>query len=330
MKCTQCGLLLPSTLLILRCPHCQRVILAQDEPSRSRQRSIEKPEIKRTGKRRAFPHFLLLLKALGLAHEPSANKTGQTAGLPLLNRGREMTFADVIGYFGTKSIRILITLCLLQLLLFCCLGWWVHIHPSWFVDVLITHEVQRHLAIVGQSMQGVSLLGNVPSLFRAMVCLTAVLFWVFRHRLEAVSILLVFELSIHVNTLMKMLVNRPRPTAMTVKVIELAGGTSFPSGHVMSYVAFWGWLFVLGFCVFKRKSWWLRAVMLLSVLFVVLVGPSRVYVGAHWTTDVLGAYLLEGGLLCLILILYLKVKALLLEIPGSWKPGRAMWTRRRI
>ncbi len=329
MRCNYCGLLLPSTLLVMQCPHCQRVVLALEEPSRSRQRSIEKQEIKRAVKKLALPHFLSRSTTTDLAREPPATKTGQTAGLPLLSTEREMTFADVMGYIRTKSIRILITLCLLQWLLFCCLAWWVHLHPSWFLDVMITHEWQRPQGIVGETMKFVSMLGNVPYLFRTIVCLTAVLFWVFRYRLEAISILLVFELSIHLNSLVKMLVDRPRPTAMTVRVIEAAGGTSFPSGHVMSYVSYWGLLFVLGACVFKRKSWWQRAVLLVSALFVVLVGPSRVYVGAHWATDVLGAYLLEGGLMCLALILYLKVKVLLPKFSFSWKQGRAMLTRRR-
>ncbi len=329
MRCNYCGLLLPSTLLVMQCPHCQRVVLALEEPSRSRQRSIEKQEIKRAVKKLALPHFLSRSTTTDLAREPPATKTGHTAGLPLLSTEREMTFADVMGYIRTKSIRILITLCLLQWLLFCCLAWWVHLHPSWFLDVMITHEWQRPQGIVGETMKFVSMLGNVPYLFRTIVCLTAVLFWVFRYRLEAISILLVFELSIHLNSLVKMLVDRPRPTAMTVRVIEAAGGTSFPSGHVMSYVSYWGLLFVLGACVFKRKSWWQRAVLLVSALFVVLVGPSRVYVGAHWATDVLGAYLLEGGLMCLALILYLKVKVLLPKFSFSWKQGRAMLTRRR-
>lgn len=323
MTCTHCGLLLPSTLLVMRCPHCQTVVLALDEPSRSRQGNIEQQEIKTAVKKLALPHFLSRSKAPGLAHELPATRVGHTGELPLLSRGPEMTFADVMGYIRTKSTRILIPLCLLQLLLFGFLAWWVHLHPSWFIDVLITHELQRPQGIVGETMKFVSILGNVPYLFRSIVVLTAVLFWIFRHRLEAVSILLVFELSIHLNSLVKSLVNRPRPTAMKVRVLEAAGGASFPSGHVMSYVAFWGLLFMLGVCVFKRKSWWQRAVLLISALFVVLIGPSRVYLGAHWASDVLGAYLLEGGLICLALILYLKVKALLPEFPFSWKSGRA-------
>jgi hypothetical protein len=187
----------------MRCPRCQTAVLALDKPARSGMRGIAKHEITIAARKPTHPHFQSRSKAPGLTHEPAATKTGHTAGLPLASRGPEVTFADVMGYFRTKSTRILVALCLIQLLLFCSLAWWVHLHPSWFIDVRITHEVQRPQGIVGESMKVVSLLGNVPNLFRAIVCLTAALCWVFRRRLEAVIILLVFEFSVHVNPLVK-------------------------------------------------------------------------------------------------------------------------------
>jgi membrane-associated phospholipid phosphatase len=215
-------------------------------------------------------------------------------------------------------------------MLFCCLAWWVHLHPTWFIDVALTHELQRFQTVwIDETMKFVSMLGDVPYLLMAIVYLSAVLFWVLCHHLEAVIILLVFEVSIHLNPLVKSLVNRPRPTSMRVRVIEAAHGASFPSGHVMSYVAFWGLLFLWCVFVLKRKSWWLRGVMLISALFVVLVGPSRVYLGDHWATDILGAYLFEGGLICLALILYLELKALSPRFQKSWKQGMAKLTGRR-
>ena len=110
------------------------------------------------------------------------------------------------------------------------------------------------------------------------------------------------------NWLIKYLVARPRPTASLVDVIQHAGGSSFPSGHVMSYVAFWGLLFSFGIILFKGNHWWRSALLIVSGLFVVLVGPSRIYLGDHWASDVLGAYLIGGLLLGGSLWIYLYLK----------------------
>jgi membrane-associated phospholipid phosphatase len=81
----------------------------------------------------------------------------------------------------------------------------------------------------------------------------------------------------------------------------------------MSYVAFWGLLFSFGLILFKRRSWWPISLLIISGLPVVLVGPSRVYLGAHWASDVLGAYLLSGVCLGIGLWIHLYVKG-----RGSW------------
>jgi membrane-associated phospholipid phosphatase len=47
--------------------------------------------------------------------------------------------------------------------------------------------------------------------------------------------------------------------------------------------------------------------LVVSAFFVVLIGPSRIYLGAHWVTDVFGAYLIEVALLSIALLLYLQL-----------------------
>ncbi len=110
------------------------------------------------------------------------------------------------------------------------------------------------------------------------------------------------------NSLIKLIVARPRPSASLVEIIQAASGNSFPSGHVMSYVAFWGLLFSFGIILFRGKHWWRTALLIISALFFVLVGPSRIYLGDHWASDVLGAYLIGGIWLAMSLWLYLYLR----------------------
>ena len=60
--------------------------------------------------------------------------------------------------------------------------------------------------------------------------------------------------------------------------------------------------------LFKGNHWWRTALLIISALFVILVGPSRIYLGDHWASDVLGAYLFSGVLLGIALWIYLHLK----------------------
>jgi undecaprenyl-diphosphatase len=91
---------------------------------------------------------------------------------------------------------------------------------------------------------------------------------------------------------MKEIARRPRPIASEVNVvIAPLGGTSFPSGHVLSYVGTYGSLaYLLGARV--KDPTLRRALMAPPIALVALVGPSRIHQGHHWLTDVLASYLL--------------------------------------
>jgi undecaprenyl-diphosphatase len=75
---------------------------------------------------------------------------------------------------------------------------------------------------------------------------------------------------------------------------------SFPSGHATQYTIFLG---LLGFLAWRRmRSGWPRRVVITAcLLMIAAVGPSRVYLGQHWPSDVLAGYLLGGGLVMIII-----------------------------
>ncbi|KIO75422.1 hypothetical protein TH53_20850 [Pedobacter lusitanus] len=138
-----------------------------------------------------------------------------------------------------------------------------------------------------------------------MGLLIAIIFYLFKFRREALFVVLTF-VSGAISSIIKIIVNRPRPTVNLVRIVEVAKQQSFPSGHMLFYTIFFGFLLVLMWN-FKQLNSWLRAgVSVISAFLILTIPFSRIYLGAHWFTDVLGGFIL--GLICLYIIgaFYLK------------------------
>lgn len=111
------------------------------------------------------------------------------------------------------------------------------------------------------SMTAVSFLGTWY-IMSALVALAVLIFWLVGLRLEATFILVPSPLSLGLSSLLKILVERTRPSA-----------------HVMAYLAFWGLLFSFGIILFREMRWRRILLLVISALLVVLVGPSHIYLG---------------------------------------------------
>ncbi len=98
------------------------------------------------------------------------------------------------------------------------------------------------------------------------------------------------------DNLVKMLVRSPRPLAdLGVRVEEVRNTYGFPSGHVYGDVLVYGVLAVTATAwVHPRLVVPVRAV---CIAIIVLSGPARIAVGAHWPSDTLGGYLWGGAAL---------------------------------
>lgn len=121
--------------------------------------------------------------------------------------------------------------------------------------------------------------------------------WLLGLHWEAVAALVAAVSSSALDTLIKDLIRRPRPAATAVHVFRILNSYSFPSGHVVFYTVFFGFIVFLAFALLKPS---LKRTLLIVFfgLLILLVGMSRIYLGEHWASDVAGAYLL--GIILLV------------------------------
>jgi len=111
------------------------------------------------------------------------------------------------------------------------------------------------------------------------------------------------------STLVKAVVRRPRPLPPQVRVVVAPlGGTSFPSGHVLTFVGFYGFL---AYLVALRVEAPLARDLGVGALvgLIALVGPSRIQQGHHWPTDVAASYLLGAAYLLALIELHARLTA---------------------
>jgi membrane-associated phospholipid phosphatase len=158
------------------------------------------------------------------------------------------------------------------------------------LDVTVTHWLQRWQAPwLTPLMYAFSWPGYGPqaALLPLVVALPFILVGLRREALWILGTLLVAG----INALVKLAIARPRPSADLVEVFSAMSDYSFPSGHTSQYTAVFGFAFFLVY-VLARRSAWRTALVALLALPIVLIGISRMYLGQHWLSDVLGGYAL--------------------------------------
>ncbi len=133
------------------------------------------------------------------------------------------------------------------------------------------------------------------------------IFWALRFRLEAIFILISSSSNV-LNWMVKRLIRRPRPTEELVTVARVINEPSFPSGHVMHYINWFGLLTYL--LTANWRSGKLRNFLItLCISMIALIGPSRIYLGAHWPSDVMAGYVYGGLWFGGVMTIYLRIKA---------------------
>ncbi len=151
--------------------------------------------------------------------------------------------------------------------------------------------VEQREAWLDQMFRWISFFGSTRVVLVGGLIL-AVLAWR-RCRMVAALVVVATLLRPLMEFTLKESVGRERPSLDRLVVGE---GHSFPSGHVLAAAALWAMVpVVLSLYTSSRRVFWTAAVG--AVLAVLLIGASRVYLGVHWTSDVIAGVLAAALLL---------------------------------
>lgn len=129
--------------------------------------------------------------------------------------------------------------------------------------------------------------GDTSTVVLLTVVLAAGLFFFFKEKVAAIWLVINSALIQGAgNTILKLLFNRPRPLG---EHLVAASGTSFPSGHSMGSMLLYGTLILLLPKFIKTKPLCL-GIQILFALIILSVGTSRIYLGVHYPSDILGGF----------------------------------------
>lgn len=195
----------------------------------------------------------------------------------------------------------------------------INIQSAWinsFDKIVITAIQGMESPWLTQVMLFFTWLGSSPQVLVIAVITMLFLFFGLKHRKELWLFLISCSGSALLNILLKAKFLRQRPTLH--RLIEETG-YSFPSGHSMAAFTLY---FTIAFLIWKHMPNTFSRVLtiLASAFLIVIIGVSRIYLGVHYPSDVVGAYFISGcwSSLCIITYQYL------LEYKWNPKPQNAM------
>lgn len=155
-------------------------------------------------------------------------------------------------------------------------------------DTLITDYITSfRTPALNNFFQFVTNIGDMYGYLIATTLAAIFFFFKLKNKRFVFQLLAVLVLSALANNVLKRAFGRARPTIEHLVVVKTL---SYPSGHSMSAMAFYGFLTYLVFQI-KMKSW-LRAVLASIFIFLILaIGISRIYLGVHFPSDVAGGFI---------------------------------------
>lgn len=185
------------------------------------------------------------------------------------------------------QLSVAFILCLFSLIVFGVLGYFVHGHDIIRFDSHVISMVQGMESVwLTFLMKFLSFIGSAPVIIVLSILILFFLYKALKHRYELVLFVGVMVGSPLLNLLLKELFKRARPDFH--RLVEISG-YSFPSGHAMSALTFYG---IITFLLWRHipVKWGRKALLIFSGMMIFGIGMSRIYLGVHYPTDIIGGY----------------------------------------
>ncbi|WP_423798655.1 phosphatase PAP2 family protein [Neobacillus sp. SAB-20_R2A] len=164
------------------------------------------------------------------------------------------------------------------------------------------HKIVRFDSTIINSVQGLespaltaimkffTFIGSTKIVVILSILIIYFLYKVLHHRLELILFIAVIAGTPIINSILKSIFHRARPEFH--RLIEI-GGYSFPSGHAMNAFSVYG---ILAFLLWRHIATRTGRTLLIifSIIMILMIGISRIYLGVHYPSDIIGGYFASG------------------------------------
>jgi undecaprenyl-diphosphatase len=218
-----------------------------------------------------------------------------------MNRRIQAAVKKNLASLALLSVELVIVLALFicALIIFTVIAYGVFKLQYQQFDFIVFDKVSR---LVTPGMTGfirvITFFGNHMFLIPANLALVVYFLFIRKHRWYSIKVPVVAIGGVILMALLKEIFNRPRPL---IPLLAPVKGLSFPSGHAMMSVSFYGLLiFLVWENITNRTLKWVLTIFLL--LFILLIGFSRIYLRLHYFSDVIAGF--AAGIIWLTLSIW--------------------------
>jgi undecaprenyl-diphosphatase len=187
------------------------------------------------------------------------------------------------------SIELLIVLLLfiLALVAFAWIAFRIFNLQNDQFDFVVFDTLENYVSpALTRFMQFITFFGNHKFLIPANLVLIIYFLFIKRHRWYSIKVPVIAIGGVLLMFILKQLFNRSRPL---VPLLEPVHGLSFPSGHALMSMSFYGLLILLVWENIRNRALkWILMVLLL--IFILLIGFSRIYLRLHYFSDVMAGF----------------------------------------